>query len=142
MFASFTFGMYAEKSTIKVKSQIAKPILEFEKGETLHFNKENQEGKYQFKIKNYNDTEEKTDIEMEYTIEIVIPQNENIEYTLLKEEEIINTNNNKTDKISIGKDTKEEHKYTLNIKYNNTKENTKLNNKRKNIEIKIHSEQK
>lgn len=66
--------------------------------------------------------------------------NENIKLKLYKDGEEISLHENKTEDIEVRKDTAEEHKYILEVSYENNK-NTDTKTELQNIQIKVHSEQ-
>lgn len=135
-----SIAKYQEEKIIKVCANIAKPILEIEKQETFKITNTNYKESYMFEVRNY-DEKEVSQIEMEYYIEIISDTNDIVEYNLYKGEEKIDLTDNKTNKIYMSKENKDNHTYRLDIQYNKEKDNSK-ENILKDIEIKIHAIQK
>lgn len=125
-------------TNVHVSGDIAKPIFEIENSECLKITNLQNKGIYNFKIKNYNKTGEITQVEMEYYIEILGNETNNILLKLKKENEEIKMIDNKTKKFLLNKDNKEEHKYSLEIIYDTTKNIEELSQK---IEIKVSASQ-
>ena len=70
-FSGFSIGKEFTKKDIKGNTKVAKPLLEVENGSSLEINNFNKEGVYEFKIKNYNKQGEKTEVDLEYYIEVL-----------------------------------------------------------------------
>ena len=133
-FSGFSMGKGYSKNDINGVAEIAKPIIQVEKGN------ENDEGIYEFKVKNYNEQEQITEVDMEYYIEILNDlENLGIEIKLLKNDEEIEIKENKTDKFVLTKEGMQQDNYKLEIKYNN---NTDMEDIVEQLQIKVHSEQK
>ncbi len=137
---SMVYGEYSESKTIKVSTQVAKPILIMEEENKIYIDDNNNEAEYKFKVKNYNEKGKITDVQMFYTIQIIANTDETIKYSLYKDEQKIDLIENSTNKIKIGKDKKEEQHYVLKVKYEKTKNENKedLN---EDIKIKLKAEQ-
>ena len=129
----------------KVVSQIAKPIIEIRREESILVTASSPKASYTFEVRNYKEDEPNeiniNEVDMEYYIEIVGGKNEAIRYELYRGETEIPLTNNKTEKIQLIKGEKDTHIYRLDITYDKTKtnSNTSIN---ENVEIKIHSIQK
>ena len=139
-FSGVSLGKAIHNTKINTNTEIAKPILEVEKGSEINITEDNQKGEYTFKVKNYNDLEEISEVDLKYFIEIL--ENDldtSIQYTLYKEGEEIELKDNKTEEIKLSKDKKEEQIYILEVEYDSTK--NKIGNIMKDIQIKVHSEQ-
>lgn len=141
IFVGISFAKYRVNIDGNVLAKIAKPIVELRGEQSISITAINPKSSYIFEVRNYNDKKQINEVDMEYYIEIISKVNSSIEFSLYKEENKINLKDNKTDKILLTKENKEEHKYRLDITY--TKDN-KLTDKdiNENIEIKIHSIQK
>ena len=139
-FFFFFVGKAVYNTNIKNNTQIAKPILEVEKGSEIIITEENKKGEYTFKVKNYNQAEEISQVDLTYYIEILENDLENsIQYELYNQNEKIELKENKTREMSFHKDLKEEQNYTLIVTYDASK-NT-IEDIMQDIQIKVHSEQ-
>ena len=129
----------------KVMSQIAKPIIEIRKEESILVTASSPKASYTFEVRNYKEDEPNkvniNEVDMEYYIEIIGGKNDAIQFELYRGETEIQLTNNKTEKIQLIKGKKDTHLYRLDITYDKTKanSNTSIN---ENVEIKIHSIQK
>lgn len=118
---NFSVSKYRLMITENGEAMIARPIIIFEKDESINknYSKKTGELNYFFKIKNY-----KEDMinEIDFSYEIEIIENNNkfpVEYTLIdlsnnKEIELIS---NKTSSFKIGSNIKEEDSYMLKINW-------------------------
>lgn len=139
-FSGVSMGKAVYNTNIKNNTQIAKPILEVEKGSEIIITEENKKGEYTFKVKNYNQAEEISQVDLTYYIEILENDLENsIQYELYNQNEKIELKENKTREMSFHKDLKEEQNYTLIVTYDASK-NT-IEDIMQDIQIKVHSEQ-
>lgn len=139
-FSGVSVGKAVYNTNIKNNTQIAKPILEVEKGSEIIITEENKKGEYTFKVKNYNQAEEISQVDLTYYIEILENDLENsIQYELYNQNEKIELKENKTKEMSFHKDLKEEQNYTLIVTYDASK-NT-IEDIMQDIQIKVHSEQ-
>lgn len=140
-FSGFSIGKEFTKKDIKGNTKVAKPILEVENGSSLEINNSNKEGVYEFKIKNYNEQGEKTEVDLEYYIEVLNDfENNGIEINLFRNEQKIDINNNKTEKFILSKDEIKEDNYKLEVLYNEDK-NINMEDIISQLQIKVHSEQ-
>lgn len=141
-FSGFSMGKGFSKKDISGQAEVAKPILQVENGTNLEINNTNSKGIYEFKVKNYNEQGEKTDVDLEYYIEILEDvEKYGIELKLFKNDQEIQINENKTEKFILTKDEIQEDNYKLEITYDKSK-NTKMQDIVKQLQIKVHSEQK
>ena len=135
-------GKGYSKNDINGNTEIAKPIIQVENGSSLEINNQNKEGIYEFKVKNYNDNGEITQVDMEYYIEILDDlSSKGIEVKLLKDNEEIEINENKTGKYLLTKEGMQEDNYKLELKYDENK-NISTEDIFEQLQIKVHSEQK
>ena len=116
-FSGFSMGKELSRTNINTTAQISKPILEVENGQAIEIKTTNDKGIYEFKVKNYNDVGEITQVDLEYEIEILSDINENISFRLYQEEEEMELENKKTKKILMTKEKKQEHQYRIEIEY-------------------------
>lgn len=140
-FSGFSLGKEISNIEINSNNEIAKPILKIENSEKVDINNKNQEGSYEFKIKNHNETGEITQVDLEYYIEIISPVNDAISLKLYKGNEEIALENNKTKTFLLSKDKKQEDSYKMEIKYNEA-QNTGAEDIFQEIQVKVHSEQR
>lgn len=141
-FSGFSMGKGYSKNDINGNTEIAKPIIQVENGSSLEINNQNKEGIYEFKVKNYNDNGEITQVDMEYYIEILDDlSSKGIEVKLLKDNEEIEINENKTGKYLLTKEGMQEDNYKLELKYDENK-NISTEDIFEQLQIKVHSEQK
>lgn len=141
-FSGFSMGKGYSKNDINGNTEIAKPIIQVENGNSLEINNQNKEGIYEFKVKNYNDNGEITQVDMEYYVEILDDlSNKGIDIKLLKDDEEIEINENKTEKYLLTKEGMQEDNYKLKLKYDENK-NISIEDVVEQLQIKVHSEQK
>lgn len=141
-FSGFSMGKGMTRKNVNGNTQIAKPILEVENGTNLEINNTNNNGIYEFKIRNYNEQNEITQVDLEYYIEILDSiENNGIEIKLLKNDKEIDIKENKTEKFILSKDEKIEEIYKIEITYDKSK-NIGMEDIIKQLQIKVHSEQK
>ena len=138
-FSGFSIGKSISKSNVNVNGEIAKPIFKVENENKVNLTKTNEKGIYNFKVKNYDEQNEVSQIELEYYIEILSDINENLDFKIFKENEEININENKTEKFIMKKNNKQEDVYRIEIQ---TKNNISIEEIIQEIQIKVHSEQK
>lgn len=135
-----SFSKYQNKMIGQAFVNIAKPVLEVRKEQSLLLTALAPKASYVFEVRNYKE-DELNQIEMEYYIEIVSNTDESINFELYREDKKIPLSNNKTEKIMLTKDEKQIHSYRLEITYDNSKGETGKNIS-ENVEVKIHSIQK
>lgn len=142
-FSGYSMGKGFSRKDIGGETEIAKPILQVENGSSLEINNKNNKGIYEFKVKNYDEQGEKTDVDLEYYIEILDDdiENKGINIKLFKDEQEIKISENKTEKFILTKDQLKEDNYKLEITYDKN-ENTNMEDIIKQLQIKVHSEQK
>ena len=136
--STISLGKYFNKTKINVNSGVAIPIIKLEGEQKLIINN-NQENKvYNLAVKNYDENEQITQVELEYYIEIISKKNEDINFKMYKEEKELNINNNKTEKFLLTKENKQQDNYKIEILLNKKISEDILQN----VEIKVYSEQK
>ena len=102
-----TFSKYKKDINASSSTEIAKPILNVEGANDIKIDGI-EDTVYNFSVKNYNGSNV-SEVDMNYYISIVNNSKADLEFTLLKNGEPINLNNNKTDLISsssLNKQTK------------------------------------
>lgn len=136
--STISLGKYFNKTKINVNSGVAIPIIKLEGEQKLIINN-NQENKvYNLAVKNYDENEQITQVELEYYIEIISKENDDINFKIYKEEKELNINNNKTEKFLLTKENKQQDNYKIEILLNKKISEDILQN----VEIKVYSEQK
>lgn len=136
--STISLGKYFNKTKINVNSGVAIPIIKLEGEQKLIINN-NQENKvYNLAVKNYDENEQITQVELEYYIEIISKKNDDINFKIYKEEKELNINNNKTEKFVLTKENKQQDNYKIEILLNKKISEDILQN----VEIKVYSEQK
>lgn len=136
--STISLGKYFNKTKINVNSGVAIPIIKLEGEQKLIINN-NQENKvYNLAVKNYDENEQITQVELEYYIEIISKKNDDINFKIYKEEKELNINNNKNREILLTKENKQRDNYKIEILLNKKISEDILQN----IEIKVYSEQK
>ena len=136
--STISLGKYFNKTKINVNSGVAIPIIKLEGEQKLIINN-NQENKvYNLAVKNYDENEQITQVELEYYIEIISKKNDDINFKIYKEEKELNINYNKTEKFLLTKENKQRDNYKIEILLNKKISEDILQN----VEIKVYSEQK
>lgn len=140
LFVGYTFAKSMESVMIKATSQIAEPILVVENNPSLDITAINNEGTYNFTIKNYNENEKTTDVKLRYYIEVLSNVDEAVNIKLYEDENEIELNDNKTEYIEVSNKEKEEKKYQIKVKYDQS-ESESVPEIMEKIQVKIHTEQ-
>lgn len=135
-----SIAKYQNKMVGQGFANIAKPVLEVRREQSLLLTALAPKASYVFEVRNYKE-DELNQVEMEYYIEIITHTDEAINFALYKGEEQIPLNENKTGKIQLTKEEKQTHAYRLEITYDKTK-GILGENIDENVEVKIHSIQK
>ena len=133
-----SYARYIKNECLNIVQEIANPVLEVKEGEIIKIDKINNIGFYEFSIKNFN-SKKISEIDSEYTIEIILDIEEAVKFELYNEEKQVKLQDLKTEPILIKGNNKIEENYKLKIIYNDVKD-IKSNIMSK-IQIKIHSEQ-
>lgn len=136
--SGFSMGKEVNRTKIETTGKIAVPILKVENEEPIEITNKGQTGTYNFKVKNYNENEETTDVDMEYQIEI-LGKTDDTQMKIYKDEKEINLIDNQTERFTLSKEKMQEDNYRLEIKAN---QNSTASEIIQEIQIKVHSEQK
>lgn len=136
--STISLGKYFNKTKINVNSGVAIPIIKLEGEQKLIINNNQGNKVYNLAVKNYDENEQITQVELEYYIEIISKKNDNINFKIYKEEKELNINNNKTEKFLLTKENKQRDNYKIEILLNKKISEEILQN----VEIKVYSEQK
>lgn len=138
LFSTKSLGKYFSKINIEVNTDIAKPILKIEGDSELDINKIGEKNIYEFKVKNYDESNQITEINLEYYIEIMSETNENIDIKIYKDDKELNINESKTEKFILTKGEKKEDNYKIEILF----KNNSVQEIKQNIDIKVYAQQK
>ena len=138
--SSFSIGKSLTNIDAEGTLKIAEPIIEIENGQEVAITSVNNKGYYEFKIKNYDNQGNITNVNIQYYIEILSKLDETIDIKIYRENEEIKMNNNKTEMIKLGNTNREEHLYKLEITYDESKSNS-IEDILQSIQIKVYSEQ-
>lgn len=136
--STISLGKYFNKTKINVNSGVAIPIIKLEGEQKLTINNNQGNKVYNLAVKNYDENEQITQVELEYYIEIISKKNDDINFKIYKEEKELNINNNKTEKFLLTKENKQQDNYKIEILLNKKISEDILQN----VEIKVYSEQK
>ena len=136
--STISLGKYFNKTKINVNSGVAIPIIKLEGEQKLIINNNQGNKVYNLAVKNYDENEQITQVELEYYIEIISKKNDNINFKIYKEEKELNINNNKTENFLLTKENKQRDNYKIEILLNKKISEDILQN----VEIKVYSEQK
>lgn len=112
-----------EKSNFYINnnSEIIRLICGVDNSPTINITSMKNTGKYNFKVKNYNEQGEVTQVDFTYNIQIVSNMEESIKLKLYKNGQEISIKDNKTENIVLTKNEKQEDNYELEITYDKTK---------------------
>jgi len=139
-FSGYSMGKEYSSMNIEASAKIAEPILVVENSPTLEIDGKEQRKNYDFKVKNYKENGEITQVDLTYYIEILSQIQESISFKLYKNNQEILLENNKTANMNLKKENKQEDVYRLEIIYDKTKD-TSMDDIFQDIQIKVHSEQ-
>ena len=89
----------------------------------MHLYRKKQREYYNFKVKNYKENGEITQIDLQYNIEIISQREEAISFKLYKDNQEVLLENNKTVNMQLGREKVQEDCYQLEIIYDKNKSN-------------------
>lgn len=75
--SGFSIGKEIAKSNIKTTGSIAEPILKVDKSETVQINNDTEKEIYEFTVRNYDESGNITEVDLEYYVEILTNINSN-----------------------------------------------------------------
>lgn len=139
-FSGCSIGKAVSSTYIKGNGNIAEPIIAVENDSKIQLTATNNEGQYNFIVKNYDKNGKITQIDMKYNIEISNKQDDSILIKLFKNDDEIEIKDNKSEYFTLTKEDKKQDKFRLEIKYDKTK-STSIEDIIQDIQIKVHSEQ-
>lgn len=140
-FSGYSMGKEYSSTNIEASSKIAEPILVVENNPTIEMNGKKQKEYYDFKVKNYKENGEVTQIDLVYNIEILSKTEEAISFKLYKDNQEILLENNKTVDMKLEKEKVQEDCYKLEIVYDKNKSRSTADIIQ-DVQIKVHSEQR
>lgn len=135
----YAFAKNMSQIMLNSKTEVAEPILIVENDSCIEISSPNKRGVYNFKIKNYDENDKITDVNLQYKIEIK-SKSEDLRFKLYEKTDEIKLTNNQTDYISISNNKKEERQYSLTIYYDEN-DVEKVEDIIDQVQLKIHSEQ-
>ncbi len=140
LFCGYTFAKSIDEKIINSDTKIANPILIIDNEPNISITETANTGIYQFTIKNYDDNNKLTDVDLKYYIEILGKVDSGIHFNLYEGEKEIQLENQKTNYITISKNQKEERKYKIKITYDKNKSQS-ISDIIQKIQVKVHTEQ-
>ncbi len=133
------------KTTITTQARIAKPILEVISSPNIEITDISNEGEYNFSIRNYDEKNNITEVDLKYiiTIKDTIDKNlkDTVKFELYKNGKRVELNNQSSKIMEMKNSKKQEDKYKLKVKYDKN-ESTVMGDILDNVQIQVHSEQK
>lgn len=139
LFSGPSIAKGIQKTNIEVSADIAEPILEVEGDLPLYITTSNQNKSYEFKVKNYDEEEKLTQVNIEYYLEVSRQTNNDVLIKVYKEGEELKLLKNRTEKFIFESTKKQEDNYRIEILFNNSSSIEEMEEK---IEVKVHAEQK
>ena len=139
-FSGSSMGKQYSSTNIETNGKIAEPIITVENSPIIKIDGKKEREYYNFKIKNYKENGEVTQIELAYNLEILFQTEESISFKLYKNNEEILLENNKTASMNLKKEIVQEDDYQLEIIYDKTK-NCWSDDIIQDVQIKVHAEQ-
>ena len=137
---SISLAKNIEGVIINSGTQVAEPILIIENNPSIDITATKNHGIYSFKVKNYDNQNKISDVDMKYYIQILSNTDESIEFKLYQDNKQINLKDNKTDYIKMSKEEMISREYKIEITYDKNK-NISVNDIIQKIQVMIHSEQ-
>jgi len=107
-----SLGKYFSKIRLESENDIIEPVIIIENDETININSIDKKI-YNFKIKNYNNEEKISKLDIEYYIKIIV--SENIFIKVYKNKQEIKLKNVTTDRFLLSKNLKQEDNYKIEI---------------------------
>lgn len=139
-FSGYSMGKEHSSINIATNAKIAEPILIVENNPIIEVDGKKQREYYNFKVKNYKENGEITQIDLQYNIEIISQREEAISFKLYKDNQEVLLENNKTVNMQLGREKVQEDCYQLEIIYDKNKSNFTYDIIQ-DVQIKVHSEQ-
>ena len=140
LFSGYSMAKVLHEVIINGNAQIAEPILVVENNPSIDITALNNYGEYIFKVKNYDEQNKISEVDLKYYIEILSNVDDSINIELYEGEQKIQLNNNRTEYIQISKGQKQEKQYKIVVTYDKNKSNSMTDILEK-IQVKVHTEQ-
>ena len=144
LFTGYSMGKSINEILINYQADIAQPILEVRSNPSIDITDTETEGSYTFYVRNYDGNGKKSDVDIQYLVEIQDTIDERLKntmnYELYKNGQKIEIKEQKTNLMEIHNQNLQEDTYVLKIKYNKDASRYKKDMLDK-IQIKIHSQQ-
>lgn len=140
LFCGYSMAKSIEEFIIKGKAEIAEPILVVESNPSIDITASNNSGIYTFKVKNYDNQNKVTQVDLKYYIEILSNLDDSINIELYQDQNKINLENNKTEYLQISSKQKEEREYKMKVTYDKNKSKM-TNDIMEKIQVRVHTEQ-
>lgn len=139
-FSGSSMGKQFSSTNIETSSKIAEPIITVENSPIIKINGKKEREYYDFKIKNYRENGEVTQMDLIYHLEILFQTDKAISFKLYKDNEEILLENNKTADRKLKKEMVQEDNYQLEVIYDKSKNNS-IDDILQDIQIKVNAEQ-
>lgn len=139
-FSGYSLGKEYNTTYVQTNAKIAEPVLIVENNPVIEIDGKKQKEYYSFNVKNYKENGELTEIDLDYTIEILTKTQEAISFKLWRDNQEIPLKDNKTETIRLTKENQQKHSYKLEILYDKTKTKN-IEEIIQDVQIKVHSEQ-
>ena len=139
-FSGSSMGKQFSSINIQTSGKIAEPVLVIDDGPIVEVNGKRKNETYHFKVKNYKENGEVTQIDLWYYIEILFASDEAISFKLYQDNQEIRFENNKTPNRMLKKELAQEDDYLLEIIYDKAK-NHSSEEILQEVQIKVHAEQ-
>lgn len=144
LFTGYSMGKSINEILINYQAEIAQPILEVRSNPSIDITDTETEGSYTFYVRNYDENGKKSDVDIQYLVEIQDTIDERLKntmnYELYKNGQKIEIKEQKTNLMEIPHQNLQEDTYVLKIKYNKDASRYQKDMLDK-IQIKIHSQQ-
>lgn len=140
--SGYSLGKEYKNVRIEASSKITQPILKVENNPVIEISGNKEKEYCLFKVKNYKENGEITQIALNYCIEILSKKQESISFKLYKNEQEVDLVNNKTSMMRLEAKTIQEDNYQLEILYDKNKDHSVGGGDIiQDVKIKIYSEQ-
>lgn len=144
LFTGYSIGKSFNQIAIKSKAQIAEPIIEVISNPKVDITNSESEGTYTFYVRNYNKEQKVSETKIQYIISIEDSIEEQLKdtitYELYQNGQKIELQNQKTEKMQLSNESRQQKEYQLKIKYNK-EASSYMQDILEKIQIKVHSEQ-
>ncbi len=139
-FSGSSMSKQLNRTQIETNSKIAEPIVVIERQPIIEVNGEKEREMYHFKVKNYKENGEVTQIDLVYYLEILLPTEESFSFKLYQDGQEVPFSNHKTTVRKLKKESIQEDDYQLEMIYDKTRNHAK-DDMIQEVQIKVHVEQ-